>query len=254
MQDTDNAQTQGLQNHDRLNALIQALQDKHVSAGWNAAKELGSMGPDASSALPALNAALASKDSTLVLWSRYAIARITGDAMPFIHECAAALDDGSTVWPGMAATALSGFGAAAAPALPSLVRGLSSQNVDDRWAAAWAIGNIGTVAVEALPRLIAALDDPDEKVRWYVAWAIGELARDDASLVEPLKRALLDFDDDVRGYAARALGRNGVSDPEAIEQLRALLNDENPAIVEAAASALTVLTASADKAEAAPCN
>ena len=60
----------------RVKMLSLALTDDQVSVRWNAAKDLAKLGPAAFEALPALDAALASEDSTTALWARHAIAKI----------------------------------------------------------------------------------------------------------------------------------------------------------------------------------
>jgi HEAT repeat protein len=227
----------------RIQTLILALQDPHVSVGWNAARELAKMGGEASSALPALSAVLRARDATTALWARYAIARITGDIAKHLPVFIKALSD-RHVWPGMAATAISGFGAEAQEAVPFLIPQLTSSRGDDRWSAAWALGSIGAEAREATPALIAALEDADEKVRWYAAWALGSIGPDAGAAVPALIEALNDMDDDVRGYAALALGKIGTVSQSAIPALNFLLEDENRQIVEAAQTALAALSAS----------
>ena len=76
---------------ERINTLAAALSDEKVSVGWNAAKELGKVGPAASAALPALSEALRSSDGTMALWARYAVAKITGDVQKHLSALIAAV-------------------------------------------------------------------------------------------------------------------------------------------------------------------
>src|SRR5436309_3373560 len=100
---------------DRLQVLIEALSDSHVSVVWNASRELARLGPRANAALPALAAGLKSYDPTSRLWARYAIARITGHLQKHLPELIDALSQKRSVFPGMASAAIAGFGPAAAP-------------------------------------------------------------------------------------------------------------------------------------------
>src|SRR5688572_19360580 len=93
----------------RVTTLAAALSDEKVSVAWNAAKELGKLGPAAAAALPAVSEALRSSDATTVVWARYAAAKITGDVRKHLPAIIQALDD-KRVYAGMAATALAGFG------------------------------------------------------------------------------------------------------------------------------------------------
>ena len=214
----------------RIAMLAAALSDEKVSVGWNAAKELAKIGPDAAAALPALSEALRSHDATTALWARYAVAKITGETRKHVGAIIQALDD-RRVYAGMAATALAGFGADAREAVPKLISMLGPRNrPDDRWSAAFALAEIGPHSRSAVPALAEALSDPDEKLRWYSAFALGEIGRDSVSAVPALIQALDDFDDDVRGYAARALGRIGPAARQAIPHLEPLLSDENESV------------------------
>ena len=228
---------------DRIATLAAALSDEKVSVAWNAAKELAKLGPEASSALPALSESLRSSDATTALWARYAIARITGDAAKHLPVLIKALDD-RRVFPGMAATALGGLGAEARDAVPRLTELLSpSSHPDNRWSAAFALAQIGPPAAGAVPALAEALDDPDEKLRWYAAFALGEIGPPAAPALPALTRALDDYDDDVRFYAARAVGRIRRPDPLALDQLQKLLEDENDNIRAEVKEAIESITA-----------
>ena len=218
------------------------MKDAQVSVVWNATRELARFESAAVSALPALNEALESTDHASRLWARYAIARITGDLPTHLPYFIAALEDRTTLFPGMAAAALTGFGPIAAPAVPQLVRELNDTNAEYRWSAAGALAAIGAVAVDAVPALVRTLDDPDEKVRWYAAWALGEIGPGASAAIPVLISALNDIDDDVRGYAARALGKIGNPAARvALPALHTLRTDENPNLQQAASEALSHL-------------
>ena len=228
----------------RLPALMDALRDPHVSVGWNAARELAKMGSAARPALFELAKSLRHRDATTALWARFAIAIITGETAKHLPVFIEALN-GKQVYPGMAAAALAGLGAAALPAIPELIPKLRDESADNRWGAAWAIANIAKAVNEeeneasneadvesadilreaVLPLAGILRGDADEKVRWYAAFALSEIGPDAADALPALTAALDDFDDDVRGYAARALGRIGPLAITALPRLTALRDD-----------------------------
>lgn len=229
----------------RIERLIRALKDPQVSVVWNATRELARFEGAARAALPALQETLESKDHASRLWARYAIARITDDLPAHLPPFIAALDDRTTLFPGMAAAALAGFGSLAAPAVPRLIHDLEDADPEYRWSAAGALAAIGPSAAAAVPALIRTLDDPDEKVRWYTAWALGEIGPEAQEAISALMVALNDIDDDVRGYAARALGRiGGPAAQTAIPALHLLQTDENPQLQAAASESLARLETS----------
>jgi len=224
----------------RIETLILALGDDHVSVRWNAARELARVGSGAVVALPVLNALLEDRDATSALWARYAIARISGDTQKHLSILIAALGD-RRIWPGMAAFAIAGFGAEGRDAVAALTAELTAEHPDNRWSAAGALANIGPDARTAVPALIGALADADEKVRWYAAWALGSIGPDAALAVRALVDALDDVDEDVRGYAALALGRIGAPARIAIPRLQALLDVDHTSVSNAMAEALQQL-------------
>lgn len=227
---------------ERVALLTLALTDDQVSVRWNAAKDLAKLGPAASAALPALDAALSGDDSTTALWARHAIARITEQPVRHMPLLIAGLYN-PRIFPGMAAAALTGFGEIAAPAVPALIKKLSDTHPDNRWSAACALASIGTAADAAVPALITSLSDPDEKVRWYSAWALGEIGPAASPAVPALINRLNDFDDDVRGYSARALGKIGSAARESLPALNSLLRDDNGAVREEATAAICLIGA-----------
>ncbi len=227
----------------RLRTLIAALKDPQTSLVWNAARELASLGRGAEEALPSLQTLLTHPDPNTVLWARFAIAKITDRVethLPFFVE---ALRQRTLYYPGMAETAVAGFGDKAAVALPLLIERLTDANADTRWSSAWAIGAMAPLAASAVPDLTRMLkQDPDEKVRWYAAFALSEMQGEALGpIVEDLMETVeRDFDDDVRGYAIRALGKT--ENALALPLLERLLQEENPLLKQEAEGALRRFT------------
>jgi HEAT repeat protein len=234
----------------RVEALVRALQETHVSVVWNAERDLARLGYHARAAIPALNTLLSGNDPTSRLWARVALACITGDMDGYrsgiLHDITS---ENSAVYPGMGTAAAVFLGKKLPEAIPFLLSELKADNADRRWCAANALGRMGNLASDALPILASLLKDIDEKVRWYAAWAIGEIGacNTDAEqeIVDSLAAALNDFDDDVRGYAAIALGRfGGQRAANFVSKINEMRQDPNPAIRDAADLALRSLNGS----------
>jgi HEAT repeat protein len=168
-----------------------------------AAEDLGSLGPLARAALPALREALRDPEPTVRIRVAEALVRI---------------DPAET---------------AAVTALGKL---LQDQSPRVRKAAAYALGNLGPDAKAAVPDLIQALDDRDAKVRWTVLETLGQLG----AAAEPAVPALIARlkDADSRGVAADALGQIGPAAKQAIPALQAALQDAAPGVRWAAALSL----------------
>lgn len=73
------------------------------------------------------------------------------------------------------ATTSTALGAIGKPAVPHLIRALSSAHPQSRLWAADALGKLAEHAGAAVPKLVALLDDPDEDVRAAVVFALRDL-------------------------------------------------------------------------------
>jgi HEAT repeat protein/lysophospholipase L1-like esterase len=153
----------------RMSALV-SHSDAYVR-GF-AAFSLGTLGPPAASAVPAL-----------------------AEALRF--------DDAYTR--GGPATALAKMGPAAGDAVPALIGGLQEKSGDRRWKAARTLGRIGPPARPAVPLLLRALSDPNEYVRAHAARALGRIAPGAPETLDALRRAARDREETVRVEARAAL-------------------------------------------------
>lgn len=154
--------------------------------------------------------------------------------------------------------ALAGIGPAAAPAVPELIKSLSSKERDVRGTACYALGKIGDEAAAAVPELKRCVEElgPDDQLPFL--WTLLKLQPNDRELGEkavPLLTAALDSPDPlVRAEAADALGQLGESAKPALEALRQRMQDPSREVRQAAETALQRLgaTEAAPKATAAP--
>ncbi len=97
------------------------------------------------------------------------------------------------------------LGAAAAPALGSLIRALANEDLEVRWHAARTLGAIGPGAADAVPALTKGLGDEDSSVRAYSAFALGRIGKPAEPAVDLLIKNAFDTQLLVRRASIRAL-------------------------------------------------
>ena len=185
--------------------LMKALNDTSGKVRGNAAEALGSFGPGAKAAVPALISLLNSTDT-------------------FCQE--------------KAANALGGIGPDAKDAVPALVAALNSNDRSLLENATSSLGAIGPNAKDAVPALISILNGEDDYLKRYAAEALGDIgpaAKDAASaLINTLKTG----DSNLRAFAADALGDIGIVGKDQITALIAGLRDDDSKVRSACISGL----------------
>lgn len=167
-----------------------------------------------------------------------------------------------------AAQNLGRLGVHAKRAIPALIETLEDPDVETRATAAWALEQIASRGDLVVPALARAMDDAEPRVRAAAAYAMGVFFLDTELVVPVLARRFDDPDESVRGAIAsslsrmgapavptlteaiehgdmsqrllstRALGAMGNGAKAAVPLLAGLLQDPQPALREAAASAL----------------
>ena len=184
--------------------LVQKLASSRSEDRAAAARALGTLGPEGTTALEALTAALE-------------------DPVADVRVAAA--------W------AIGGLGPSAAGAVTALGKCTRDQSAQARAGAAWALGRIGPSAQSAAPSLVERLRDADETVRWRAGDALGAVGCN-VTVVAPLVEILSDAHASGRAQAAEALGRCGVAAAPALAALALALGDEREEVRWRAAWAL----------------
>jgi HEAT repeat protein len=176
-----------------LPALVAELEDK-IFYG-SAASALGSIGPDARAAVPALIAVYKSP----------------------------AIKDRASI-----ASVLAEFGPDAKEAVPALIEALKTKDKILACEAAWALGAIGKEARAAVPALMKSLSDPtDSHLCCLATQALAKMGPDAKAAVPDLARLLKTGNNDIRSNAAATLGALGADAKAAVPALRAALQDSD---------------------------
>ena len=264
---------------------VEQLKSTEFREQWHAAYILGTLGPEAAAAVPALHSVLVDLNShneynneysrSMAAW---ALGRIGQAAQPEIPVLIKTMNSTPLLAVRRsAAEALGNFGAAAKPAVsellkmlnndddmtrvnaavalwkidrhpqavPALLQMLRRGNSSQAYAAAVALGQMENEAERIAPALIAALHAPAADVRRAAARSLGQLGK---AAFPALKKAMQDPDAEVRRMVIEALSWMG---PDAVPALIDALKDTSPAVRRAAARALGNLGAAAQRARSA---
>jgi HEAT repeat protein len=144
-------------------------QRTHLPVAAAAAEALGKIGPDASSAVPALIAALADPRSDVRRIAATALGAIGADAKAAVPALVLMLEHDAPSLASSAAEALAQIGLPARSAVSKLSAILVDPRQVNRIEAAQALGAIGT---DAIPVLYRFQTDPDPAVREAVCQSI----------------------------------------------------------------------------------
>ena len=248
---------------------IDELNSAEFRQQWQAAYALGTLGPQAAPAVPALHTVLDVKSGkneyarSMAAWALGRIGPAAEPEIPFLIETMRSTK--LLAVRRSTAEALGNFGPAAKPAvselvkmlrnddeitcvnaaaalwkiarhpkaMPSLLQMLRQGNPAQAYAAAVVLGQIEKDADAAAPALIEALHAPDADVRRAAARSLGRLGRAAFPALQK-SHALQDPDADTRRMVVEALSWMG---PEAVPALIVALKDGSPAVRSAAARA-----------------
>jgi HEAT repeat protein len=156
-----------------VSALVERLRSKEKGLRAKAAKDLGDIGPDAKSAVPALTEALKDKEKEVRINAGNALVSIVGgSAVPSLVQAIAYDDYDEKRTRGWEALDLKNNRSRVAPAVPILVTLLKQKDQSVRIEATTALTLIADKT--SLAALIELLDDKDDKVRRHAANAFRE--------------------------------------------------------------------------------
>jgi HEAT repeat protein len=195
---------------------IKELANPDTDARRRAVFALGSIGPEASEAIPTLATLMLEDPDTLVrVDASLALSKMDPASKAAIPSLTQALDDKEPFVRMNAAMALFRLGPEARPAIPALCKALKDDNNQSapgafhysvQGMAALALGRASAGSADAVPALTAALESaetPDQRIA--VARALGEVGPLAHPAVPQLKTMLKDKDADVRQTVEQAL-------------------------------------------------
>ena len=229
------------------------LNSKEFRQQWHAAYILGTLGPKAAPAVPALHAVLDVKSGkneyarSMAAWALGRIGSAAEPEIPFLietmHTTKLLAVRRST------AEALGNFGPAAKPAVSELLKMLHNDDEIARVNAAVALWKIDRHP-KAVPALLEMLRHGNSSQAYPAAVALGQMEQEAQRVASALIEALHAPDDDVRRAAARSLGQLGKAAFPALKKAKALQDPDGDArrmVIEALSwmgpSAVPALTA-----------
>jgi len=211
-----------------------------------AASALGSIGPPAQRAAPALAHNLADTNSFAHLECVRALGRIQAEPQLVVPALVNCLNDSH---PGVRQLAIEGlgqFGADAEPAVPALLE-ICDRNTVESPHAATALGLIGPAAKPAVPSLLRGLPDAnrDLEFRLQCILALGRIHAEPElvvpALMKSMSETLADTDVRIRAFSTTALGQYGPKAQPAVPLLLGLLHDPNQYVRSEATNALRLI-------------
>ncbi|HIQ19709.1 MAG TPA: hypothetical protein EYH34_00515 [Planctomycetes bacterium] len=192
----------GAASSEAARALARALQEADPELCCAAACGLARMGPNACAASDALATVLGHKHPDTRAHALCALVGLGPDAVPLLTR--ALQDERSRLW---ALLGLAELGAAAEPAVPTVVKLLEHEQADVRREALLSLASVGPPAAKAVTQVAQKLDDPDASVRHAAAYALGNLGTTSEPLSGRLRKALHGPDPLLAVLSARALLR-----------------------------------------------
>lgn len=183
-------------------ALLESLQDWQAEVRKAAADALGNIGPTAKEAVPDLTRLLRDKESGVRGFAARALGKIGSEAKPAIRALTELLHDEPMDGVGPKTGHVCDIAAEALQqigpeaAIPALRDLLSDEGAEARRSAAKGLGLFGPEAKTAIPDLIAALRDQSWEVRRTATETLGEIGPEAKAATPKLVNLLLENDED----------------------------------------------------------
>ena len=194
--------------------LVEMLKDDEQAVRQIAAKALLDLDPGPEIMVPAFAGLIEHPDEDVINDALDAVAAIGADAVPGLGRALAYPKIRMRV-----AEILQRIGAAAAPAVPQLIKAFEEEErTEVRREILYAIAQIGPAAVDAVQIGIKGTDDEDEDTRYAAFFALGKIGPAAMAAKDALKEHLGNEDWYYSASAAWALSRIDEDDPEVVEK------------------------------------
>lgn len=220
-----------------VKSLLTSMNSQRADPMKSAILQLGVMGNNAQSALPAIRFTLNHSNPLVRIHSALALWRIeqnTEDTLPvFVNG----LRDTNPDVRAFAAAALE-MGPRDMELITPLTSALSDSSPFVRLHAAAALYQFSQQQTTASYVIVSHLTDSEANVRWLAAFLLGEILPRSEITVQALVRSLHDSDNRIRIAAAFALRGLGSDANAALPELRKLATDRQPEIRKAAEEAI----------------
>ena len=165
---------------DSVSTLTNALGSRSANVRQAVAQILGELGPDASGAIPFLEARLDDAEPRVVLQCAYALWKVDQQTHGAVSLMVKLLSHTNAEIRAGAAAVLGEFRDESIEAVPALLRTLCDASPEVRAMSARSLGMIGPAARPAIPRLLPLLNDPSSQVLMWTTKALGQLGAEEA--------------------------------------------------------------------------
>lgn len=227
-------------------ALVATMVHPDPRARRASLRTLVKLRPEPEALGPLISRQLADADPSVVLPALHSLADMGADAVPFLAKSLE--DPKARYW---ASVALAEIGPAAAPAVESLRKNITTGETEECMQAILTLAAIGEPAAAAAPEILKSLESSQASVRFAAAYALGRLRA--AAADAALEKAADDADPFLAAIASWARARIRPDDKplveKAVTKLRAGLASPKPSVQTASISALSDLTGSIDDEE-----
>jgi uncharacterized protein (TIGR03067 family) len=220
-----------------VDQLIADLKVKYWPDRYRAAEALGTLGPAAGSAVPALIDALSDQEALVRSAAAQALGKIGAGAKAAVPDVVRALKDGQPLVRAAAAEAL-GKIEQVSRALPSLLVALRDQDLSVRLAAETALATVSPGSKDDVGSLLVVMKEPDASTRQLAVSALLRISPSAKDAIPTLIEALKDSAQPARASVATALVRIAPGAKEAVPSLIDCLKKGDGALQSAAFEAL----------------